>query len=291
MKQTAGQLFRFGTFRLMLQRFALLAMVSVAFGLMLVGRADTLMVEHLRGAVVDAFAPILDLVSRPAATVAELVASVRDLVAMRAENARLREENERLSQWQAAARQLEAENDSLRSLLHFVPSPQASFISARVIAEVHDAFVRDLLINAGERDGVRKGQAVMTGVGLVGRVDEVGTRAARILLITDLNSRIPVVIEPSRARAILVGNGAELPRLMFLAGDAARISPGDRVVTAEDANAFPPDLGVGVVARVVEGKGMYVQPFVDATQVEYVRLVDYGLTGILPTLLEDGENR
>ncbi|MBF0561372.1 MAG: rod shape-determining protein MreC [Alphaproteobacteria bacterium] len=291
MKQPAGQLSRLGTFRSLIQRFAFLALITTAVGLMLLGKADTLMAERLREVVADAFAPILDVLSRPAASIADLMENIRGLAALRAQNAELLEKNERLAQWQAVARQLEAENDGLRSLLHFVPSPQASFISARVIAVVHDAFVRNLLINAGTHDGVRKGQAVVTGDGVVGRVDEVGSRASRILLITDLNSRIPVIIEPSRTRAILVGNGAEQPRLMFLAGNAAKIAPGNRVVTAADANAFPPDLPVGVVSKIIEGKGVFVETFVNIAQTEYVRMVDYGLTGILPSLVGDGEGQ
>lgn len=263
-----------------------MVLVVAAFGLMLVGKADTLLVERLRTSVADALAPVLDALSRPAATVADLVASVRGLANMRAENAELREHNQRLLQWQSVAQQLDNENKALRSLLNFVPGPNSSYISARVIAETEGAFVRSALINAGTRDGVRKGQAVVTGEGLAGRIEEVGTRSARILLITDINSKIPVIIEPSRAKAILVSNNDKLHLIYLLGGE--KVAVGNRVVTAEDANAFPPDLPVGVVSAV-DDNDIQVQPFVQASRLEYVRLVDYGLNGILPSSLGDDQ--
>ncbi|MEO5374513.1 MAG: rod shape-determining protein MreC [Alphaproteobacteria bacterium] len=280
MKQPAGQLSRLGTFRSLVQRFAFAALVTAAFSLMLVGKADRILVERLRTSVADALAPMLDALSRPAATVADVIDSVRNLAAIRAQNVELREANARLQQWQSVARELENENQSLRSLLNFVPGPQASFISARVIAETEGAFVRSALINAGTRAGVRKGQAVVTGEGLVGRIEEAGKRSARILLITDINSKIPVIVEPSRTRAILVSNNDKM-QLIYRLGDE-KLSVGDRVITAEDGHALPPDLPVGVVSSVNDNM-IQVEPFVRFSQLEYVRLVDYGLTGILPS--------
>ncbi|KAF0117257.1 MAG: rod shape-determining protein MreC [Rhodospirillaceae bacterium] len=288
MKPTASQMFRIGIFRSLLHRFTFLTLVVVAFGLMLLGKADTLLVDRVRSSVGDTLAPLLDVLSRPAANIAAWVESARSLVATRTENVRLREENKRLLQWQAVARRLEVENQALRHLLKVVPEPSGAFVSARVVAVTEGPFVRTALLNAGHEDGVRKGQAVLTGDGLVGRVDRVGDRSASILLLTDINSRIPVSIVPSRNRALLVSNKGRL-QLVYVMGDGP-IAPGDRVVTAEDASAFPPDLPVGVVGRM-EDSLIEVQPFVQPASLEYVRLVDYGLKGILPDPPERGDLR
>ncbi|MBF0093095.1 MAG: rod shape-determining protein MreC [Alphaproteobacteria bacterium] len=286
MKQPVGQLPRVGAFRSLFQRFAFLALMVTATALLLFGQADTKIAERMRSSVADALSPMFDVLSRPTSFISDVAQSFRNLVGVHAENVTLREENRRLRHWQAAALQLEAENSSLRSLLNFVPGPQASYISARVVAETDGPFVRSVLINAGKRDHVRKGQAVVTGRGVVGRVDEVGLRSARILLLTDINSRIPVIIEPSRTRAILVGNNEQKLRLIYLMGGGP-ISVGDRIITAEDARAFPPDLPVGVVSSVGES-GVQVAPFVDNADLEYVRLIDYGLDGILDLKSETG---
>lgn len=261
------------------QRFAYLGLVGMAFALMMLGKVDTVLVERARTHVTDAVAPILDAMSRPVASVNRLVSDIREIANLRDENQRLREETARLLQWQTVARRLEAENKMLQGLLNFVPGPEASFISARVIADTGGAFIHSLVLNAGTRDGVRKGQAGVTGGGLVGRIAGVGSRSSRLLLLTDLNSRIPVLIEPSRTQAILAGDNSDKPRLIHLP-QGTTVTPGDRIVTSGHGGAFPPGLPVGVVASVSDG-GIAVKPFVERDRLEFVRLVDYGLEGII----------
>ncbi len=280
MKQRTGSVLRFATpLRVLAQRFAFVSLVGAAFGLMMLAKADMVASERVRTAATDAVAPILDVLSRPTAAVSEFTDRVSEAVALGAENARLREQNERLLHWQQVARRLEAENRTLRGLLNFMPPAPVSFVTARVFADPGGAFVRSALVNSGARDGVTKGQAVITGHGLVGRVAAVGKRSARVLLITDLNSRIPVLVASTRDRAVLAGDNSDRPTLVHLASEA-RVSPGDRIVTSGHGGAFPPGLPVGVVASVTEGE-IRVQPYVQWSRLEYVRVVDFGLGGIL----------
>lgn len=256
------------------QRFAYLGLVAAAFGLMMLGKADVVVVERFRTHVTDAFAPILDTISRPVATINGIVSQAREMAALREENARLRGERARLLQWQTVGRKLEAENQALRGLLNYVPRNPRAYISARVIADSGGAFAHSLVLNAGNRDGVRRGQAVISGDGLVGRVIGVGSRSSRILLLTDLNSRIPVITEQSRTRAILAGNNASRPILNHLPPGVS-VLPGERIVTSGHGGAFPAGLPVGVIVSISDG-GITVQPFVAADRIEYVRVVDYG---------------
>lgn len=265
--------------RSLTHRFAFLGLVIAAFALMLLGKADVVMMERFRSQVSDSVAPILDMMSRPVATANEVIAKVRVLTEIREENESLRQDKGRLLHWQMVARKLEAENKALRAQLNYVPGPQASYVSARVIADTGGAFAHSLLLNIGIQPGVTKGQAVVTGDGLVGRVAGVGDRSTRVLLITDLNSRIPVLIEATRTRAILAGNNTNRPRLIHLP-PGATVSPGDRIVTSGHGGAFPVGLPVGLVDAVNDG-GISVQPFVPRDRLEYVRVLDYGLKGIL----------
>ncbi len=261
------------------QRFAFIGLVAAAVGLMILGKVDVILMDNIRALVTDAVAPILEAVSRPADSIAKAVDQVRELAALRKENVRLRLNEAQLLQWQAAARRLEAENKNLRDLLNFVPGPEPGYITARVIADTGGAFVHSLILNAGARDGVAKGQAAMTGEGLVGRVAGVGSRSARILLITDLNSRIPVLVGPNRTRAILAGNNSDNPKLIHLPSGET-VSAGDRVVTSGHGGALPPELPVGIVTSVND-VGIGVLPFVQRNRLEYIRLLDFGLAGIL----------
>lgn len=279
MRAPTGQISRFGTLKTLLQRFAFLSLIGLTFALMLIGKADTVLVERARDAVTDAVTPVLRVMSEPASVVADFVNNLRELAAIREENAELREANNRLLQWQSVAQRLESENKSLRSLTALVPEPNATFVTARVVADTGGAFAQSILITAGQSSGVKKGQIVLAGEGLVGRVMQAGRYSARVLLLTDINSRIPVLVGEAGNRAILAGDNGLRPRLLFL-GNKTAAAPGDKVVTSGDAEAFPPGLPIGQVARVEEGMAE-VEPFVVRDKIQHVRVVDYGLAGIL----------
>ncbi len=266
--------------RLFAQRFTFLGLIAAAVGMMVLGKADTAVVERVRMIVVDAFVPILDAIARPVATANQAFERINEIVHVHAENARLREENARLLQWQSAARKLEIENRSLRDLLRFAPEAPVSFVSARVVGHGGGSFLRAVLVTAGARDGVAKGQAAVTGDGLVGRVTELGERSARILLLTDINSHVPVILESSRDRAILAGDNSARPRLLFLPNDA-RPQVGERVTTSGHGGVFPAGLPIGEIVSTGEN-GVRVQPFVDLDRIEHLRLIEYGLGGSLP---------
>jgi rod shape-determining protein MreC len=266
--------------KLFAQRFTFLGLIAAAVGLMVLGKAETAVVERVRMIVVDAFVPILDAIARPVATANQAFDRVNEIVHVHAENARLREENARLLQWQSVARKLEAENHSLRDMLRFAPEAPVSFASARVVGHGGGSFLRAVLVTAGARDGVAKGQAAVTGDGLAGRVTEVGERSARVLLITDINSHVPVILEGSRDPAVLAGDNSARPRLLYLP-QTAKPQIGERVTTSGIGGVFPPGLPVGVIVSTGDS-GVRVRPFVDLDRLEHLRLVEYGLGGSLP---------
>lgn len=262
-------------------RFAYVGLIVGAFGMMMLGKFDAVVMERLRAQITDAVAPILDVVSRPIQAVEGVVDNAKNAVNVYSENDRLRAERERLLHWKAVAETLERENQELRQLLNAVPEASARFITGRVIADAGGVFSNSLIINAGARHSVMKGQAAVTEEGLIGRVTHVGSKSSRVLLITDLNARVPVLVQETGTRAIMFGANQGLPRLMHrLSGSIA--SEGDRVVTSGDAGVFPPGIAVGRVVSV-DKDGILVQPFVDLARLDFVRILDFGPEGILRT--------
>ena len=255
------------------QRIVLATLILATFGITLLGKAETVLFERLRAGVVDFVAPIMNVMARPAATVADAIDEINELGRLREENAHLRAQNERLLRWQAAGHKLSGENDRLRGLLRFVPEAKVDFVSARVVGDSGGVFVRSIVVVAGARDGVARGQAAMTGDGLIGRVVSVGGRSARILLITDLNSRIPVMFEESRERAILAGDNTAAPKISFLR-HSARVNTGDRIVTSGHGGVLPPGLPIGIVSNVA-GDEIHVRPFAALDRLEFVRVIAY----------------
>jgi rod shape-determining protein MreC len=263
-----------------LARLTLPVLIVASMGLMLLGRASPLVPERARMALSDALAPLYLAVDTPLSALRDAAQSVRDVFFLRSENTQLRLENNRLRHWYDVAMALDAENAELKRNLHWVPDPALSFVTARVVADAGGVYARSVLLSVGPNSDVRKGQIALDANGLVGRVTEVGARSARVLLITDLNSRIPVTLEKTRARAILAGANGPDPRLLYLQ-DSAKPEEGERVVTSAEANAFPAGLPVGTVHYAGGGK-IEVVPAANLDRLEIVRIFDYGLSGVVP---------
>lgn len=262
------------------QRLTLPFLVFVSAMLVVFGKTDTLLYDNFRIALADRLEPVLEIASQPVTVATNALQAVSDAANMYRENARLREENARLLQWQQVARHLAIENAELRGLVKLVPQDAIHTIAARVIADSGGAFARSVLIDAGRRDGVARGQAALNGEGLVGRVAEVGERTARILLLTDLNSHVPVEVVNTHERAMLDGDNSEQPRLVYLPSKT-EVKVGERIVTDGAGGVFPPGLPVGVVASVSNGV-IRVAPDAELSRIELVRVVDFGLSGVLP---------
>jgi rod shape-determining protein MreC len=261
------------------QRFSFVLLTIAAFGVLLIGKADTVMLSRLRIWVADSVGPLIHVVSAPVETARDTASDVQSYFSLKQQVETLTRENQALQDYEQQARNLKAENESLRTLLKMTPSPRVTFISAPVIADASSGFVRGVIALAGRDNGVVKGQAAMVGNGLVGRVQDVGDRVSRVMLLTDINSRLPILIERTRDQAVLAGNNSDLPDINYLPRDAD-IKIGDHVVTSGVGGAFPPGLPVGEVVEVEDGK-IYVQPFADLGRLEFIRMVDYGLPGVL----------
>ena len=263
-----------------LAKLTLPVLIAAAFGLMLLGKADVLLAERARMALADALAPIYGVLAEPLATARDAVDNAREMLTLYEDNARLRQENETLRRWQSVAMALDAENTTLKADLHWVPDPTPSYVTARVVADAGGVYARAVLLSAGPNHSIAKGQIALDDRGLVGRVTELGSRSARVLLLTDMNSRIPVILEVSRAHAMLAGNNGARPRLMFWP-EGVQPAEGERVVTSAEANAFPAGLPVGTVHYTASNVAE-VAPFARLDRLEVVRLFDYGLRGVLP---------
>jgi rod shape-determining protein MreC len=261
-------------------RLTLPVLIVLSLAIMLVGRASPYVPERARTALSDALAPIYAVLAVPIETARDTAADIADVFILRSENERLRAENERLRRWYDVAMALDAENATLKANLRWIPDPALAYVTARVVADAGGVYARSILLSVGPNHAIRKGQIALDANGLVGRVTEVGARSARVLLITDINSRVPVTLEQSRAKAILVGGNTPYPRLMYLPDDV-HPAEGERVVTSAEANAFPAGLLVGTVHYGSETQPM-VNPAANLERLEIVRIFNYGLGGLVP---------
>jgi len=186
------------------------------------------------------------------------------------ENRRLKAENAELRQWRDQAIAIKTINERYEALMGIQTDPPVPMATGVTVQDTRGPFARARLINVGADKSVRIGNPVLNEHGLIGRV--VGTTAgvSRVLLLTDVASRTPVLIERTDQRALLTGDASANPRLAYIRG--AGLKAGDRVLTSGDGGGFPRGLPVGIVARGVDGSWR-VKLFSDRGAVDYVRVL------------------
>lgn len=207
----------------------------------------------LRAGFNDVATPVLDISVTPFRGLANIGPWWKRQFELAEENRALRMQAAEMRAWRDAALSLQERNARYREALNLQTDAAEDRISAWTVADRSNAFVRSRLIDAGSNDGVRPGYPAVNVYGLVGRTVEVGRSSTRVLLLTDINSRVAVMADRSNARALLVGDNTEFPRLEYL-GAEPDLREGDRIVTSGDDNVMPRGVPVGQAVRDRDGR-------------------------------------
>lgn len=173
---------------------------------------------------------------------------------LRDENGYLREENKLLARKVEEAKLFATENNRLRDLLGFRQVIPYTTIPAQVIGRDPTNWSNSIIIDKGLNSGVRPDRAVISAKGLVGRVLELGNHSAKVLLITDPNSKVGVLIQRNGQGGILVGRPDGKCRMIYIALDSD-VRPGDKVLTAGFGTIYPKGILVGEVISVEREPG------------------------------------
>ena len=240
-------------------------------GIFLLWRIDSPRVERFRAQVVDTVVPNVDWAMAPVTGALNILRDFQSYDRLYDQNRELRRELQRMTQWKEAALQLEQENARLLDLNNVRLDPRMTFVTGVVRADSGSPFRQSVLLNVGARDGIQDGWAAMDGLGLVGRISGVGDNSARVILLTDTSSRIPVTVQPSGQTALVMGDNTAAPPVDFIE-DAGRVRPGDRVITSGDGGVFPPGLLVGEIALDPGGR-MRLRLAADYERLEFLRVL------------------
>ena len=258
-----------------LKRLILVVLMLVLVGVFILWRIDSPRVERFRIAVIDRVVPNFDWAFAPVTGAANLIKDFQGYRKIYEQNQELRRELQRMESWKEAALQLEQENARLLDLNNVRLDPRLTSISGNVLADSGSPYRQSVLINVGARDGILDGWAAMDGIGLVGRVSGVGERSSRVLLLTDASSRVPVTVQPSGQRGLIIGDNTLAPPIDFVE-NRDMIRPGDRVVSSGDGDVFPSGVLIGHIA-VDTGGRMRVRLAADYERLEFLRILrNYG---------------
>lgn len=279
MKRRRFLFIHIGQFRLIVRKSVVLGMFIAALALLVFSKSDSPLIRTARSSVSSTLSPVLQAVRYPFELIGSGYDAVVDVFQVYRQNKTLKAENAEVLMLKTKIKTLKAENERLGALLNYTPPADARFVTAKVIAVEGDGFSHSLIVYVNDAQDVKAGQVVLGDKGVVGRVENVGRHYARVILLTDINSKIPVIVGKGRTRGLLSGDNTSLPKLIYTALDAD-IKSGDEILTSGVSGFFPSDLPVGKVIGVRNGQ-IEIDVFSDIETLEYVRIVDYGLPGLI----------
>ncbi|MEZ5914026.1 MAG: rod shape-determining protein MreC [Parvularculaceae bacterium] len=226
----------------------LFALVSLILLLSSLYAAEASVFKKARETAMETASPVLKLFSGPIGWINDRVGDVGDYFRVLEQNKALREENAALRQWEDEARSLRAVISALEELDAYEAPPAVKPINAFVIGEANEAYAHSMIVNAGANAGAAVGYAAVDERGMVGRIVDVSKSASRILLLNDIQSRIPVFVEGSFVEGLLIGKStSNLSIAITMLANGDRIEKGQRVITSGAGGVLPRGLTVGVI--------------------------------------------
>ena len=217
---------------------------------------------------------LLDLFSSPLKVLSQVGSFLKSIVpfhSLREENKVLRDRINTLNRKIETYKVIQDENDRLKNLLNFRKACPYTVLPAQIIGRDPSNWSNSIIIDKGLAQGISRNRAVISTKGLVGRVVELGNRSAKVLLITDPNSRVGVIIQRNRQVGILTGGPDGKCRMIYIALDSD-VAVGDRVLTAGLGSVFPKDILVGEVAGIDREPGRLYKYAVIKTAEDLSRL-------------------
>ena len=258
----------------------LVIVIALAVVLVLLGKAQSGLFDQARMRVTDWMQPVLTKVRAPVQGFDRWMGSISEIFSVYEQYLKLKEENARLRQWRNVAIVLQGRVGRYQTLLHAVPDPKLNTVLARVIGRASRPFLQTMVLDAGRAHHVLPGEAVVDARGMIGRIYLAGERTSWVILLTDINSRIPVTIAPSankdaggNIQAMMVGDNTSLPNLEMVSR-LVTLHAGDQVVSSGDGGLLPPGLPIGTV--VADGRdGWRVALLADAAASQDVEVLNF----------------
>ena len=251
------------------QRFSLFVLVILSVVLIFAETIETRPLNKVRSFVKDVVYRSATIVSFPLKSVNNFVSFLENHLNLYSNYNELIKENNELRNNISKTDFLELENSQLRKLIDEQIESPSNLVSARVMIDKQSPYLNSFVINMGSNKGIKNGMAVLDGKNFIGRIVDVNFFSSWVLLVSDLNSKIPVLSEPSGSHAILSGHGTNEPTLEYLSKNNG-IQDGDKIYTSGKEGIFTPGLVVGK-AKIEKNK-IKVLLFADLDQITFVNI-------------------
>tara|TARA_B100001765_G_scaffold191742_1_gene139180 strand:- start:730 stop:1569 length:840 start_codon:yes stop_codon:yes gene_type:complete len=251
------------------QRFSLFLLVIASLVLLFFDSLESKPISFVRSFVKDTIYRGSLITSSPIKGAKYVTTKVSGHLKLFQKYSKLQEDYSHLKNEIAKSEFLELENTQLRKLIDEQIESNSNLTSSRVMLDKQSPYLNSYVLNSGSNKKIKKGMAVLDGKNFIGRIVDVNFFSSRVLLVTDLNSKIPVVIQPSGHHAILSGHNIKEPTLEYLPEDH-KISNKDKVYTSGKEGIFSPGIPIGEAKVNVDKVSVLL--FSDLTQITFVNI-------------------
>ena len=251
------------------QKFSLFVLIILSIILIFIDNIESKPLNFTRSIIKDVVYRTSLLISAPEKSFKYTNNIIRDHFKLYNDYNSLKKNYEILKKKNTNTEFLELENNQLRQLIDDKISSPSDIVSARVMIDKQSPYLNSFIINVGSNKDIKNGMAVLNGDNFIGRIVDVNFFSSRVLLITDLNSKIPVIIEPSASHAILSGRGNRKPTLEYLP-ENYKIQEGDKVFTSGKEGIFSPGIPIGEVK--IDDNLIKVLLFSDLNQITFISI-------------------
>ena len=251
------------------QKFSLLVLIILSITLLFADRIDTTPLNYLRSFLKDVIYRSSTVVNFPLKTFSNFTVGIKNHLNVYEDYNQLIVENKELKSDASKLDFLELENAQLKKIIKEEKNNSFNFLIARVMIDKQSPYLNSFILNIGSNKKIKNGMAVLEGNNFIGRIVDVNFFSSRVLLISDLNSKVPVITEPEGYHAILSGHGENESVLKYLPNNH-KIKDGDKVYTSGKAGVFMPGIPIGKIQ--VTGKIVKVLPFSKLNQITFVNI-------------------
>ena len=256
------------------QKFSLLTLLFLSIIVIVLSNYNFKVIQLIKIGVNEFTYRASFLISTPENKIQKINSQIKDHLKVYDNYKNLELELEKLKQKKLTNNFLKMENEKLRDLIN--ESINSNEILARVLIDKESPFLRSIILNKGTKDKLKIGMAVVDEVHLVGKVIEVNFTNSRVLLLSDLNSKIPVVLEPIGMQAVVSGTGGTNGKIQYTKEEYSDDINNQEIIayTSGLGGLFKPGLPVGKISRVNPHEIIF---FSDFKQLEYVKIISLNI--------------
>ena len=251
------------------QRFSLFALTVLCLILLFVEKIEIKPLNYFRSIVKDTIYRGSLIISYPSKGASGIFDFIGEHINLYKNYEKLVVENKNLKNESSKIKFLELENNQLRDLIDEELNSTSRLVSSKVIIDKKSPYLNSFIINIGTNKKIKNGMAVLNGKNFIGRIVDVNFFSSRVLLVSDLNSKIPIIVEPSGTHAILRGHGKNITSLEYLP-KIHKIKKGDTIFTSGKEGIF--SAGIPIGKAYLENDMVLVSLFSDLNQITYVNV-------------------